>query len=138
MTTWDEPWKVILFQIFKIVMVVFLVLTMFSMGCYVDFREIQPLLRKPKGVLIGMLCQFVLMPLVSLGYAFACQLDMYQSIGLVFVATSPGGTTSNLFTYWVGGDVTLRLAKKLLAFTKISFSIKYEICLSNSCKTTSF
>ena len=103
-----EPWKQQLFKVYRAVLLFFVVFIMYSMGCYINFADVHQTLRRPKGVLIGMLCQFVLMPLVAFAYAFAFRLDAFDALGLVFIATSPGGVISNIYAYWVKGDVTLR------------------------------
>eukprot|EP00057_Strongylocentrotus_purpuratus_P014699 XP_011669173.1 PREDICTED: uncharacterized protein LOC105440563 [Strongylocentrotus purpuratus] len=48
----------------KITLIVILVFLMLAMGCVVQPRDFKEVFRVPKSVLIGMLCQFLLMPAV--------------------------------------------------------------------------
>lgn len=102
-------WKAQLFVAYKIILIALLAFIMFAMGCHVDFVDVRQNFRRPWPMLIGMLCQFVLLPLVSLCFALVIDLPPIYAVGLIFIATCPGGTTSNLFSYWAQGDVPLRL-----------------------------
>lgn len=56
-----------------------------------------------------MACQFALLPAVGFGLCFAFQLPPYEALAVLILACSPGGAFSNFFTYWVHGDLALRL-----------------------------
>ncbi|KAH7979424.1 hypothetical protein HPB49_009385 [Dermacentor silvarum] len=78
-----------------------------------DLRESQNLklwahLRRPFGVAVGMLCQFVMMPLLAFGLLTSMRLSGLYAIGMLIMACCPGGTVSNVFAYFVDGDVPLR------------------------------
>merc|ERR1712060_373165 len=78
-----------------------------------------------QGPLIPLLVQYGIMPCV--GYGFALALSVPVNTGLSFVVTCccPGGTTSNIFTYFSGSDVTLSLVATGLSnlFTVITLPI---------------
>ncbi|KAJ8307922.1 hypothetical protein KUTeg_014527 [Tegillarca granosa] len=67
-------------------------------------------LKKPTGIAIGMLSQFIVLPLVTFGFAHALQLPPLPALGMLVVSCCPGGSTSNVFSYWVDGDVPLSLS----------------------------
>ena len=58
-------------------------------------------------LLIGMLSQFCVMPLVAFALGYAFDLSPESHISLIIIGCTPGGTTSNLFAYWAGGDTSL-------------------------------
>ena len=85
-----------------------LVIIMLGMGCAIEAKELLAHLRRPIGPAIGMAAQFVVLPLVTFGFAHALQLEPMAAIGMLIMGCCPGGSTSNIFTYWVEGDVPLR------------------------------
>ena len=56
------------------------------------------LLQRPVGPLIGMFCQFVLMPLFSYLLGWLLLPTKYERLGLLMLGCSPGGANSN---FWV-------------------------------------
>lgn len=56
-----------------------------------------------------MACQFALLPAVGFGLCFVFQLPPYEALAVLILACSPSGAFSNFFTYWVHGDLALRL-----------------------------
>lgn len=56
-----------------------------------------------------MICQYGLMPPIAMAMAFGLGVTPEQGLSFVVVACCPGGTTSNIFTYYSKSDVTLSL-----------------------------
>ncbi|KAG1698850.1 Ileal sodium/bile acid cotransporter [Nymphon striatum] len=104
-------------DIFLIVIVVFI---MISMGCTITKEEIWKHIKTPISPIIGMVSQFVILPLCSYGIIYALDLTVNVAIGMLVLSCCPGGTMSNLFTYWTDGDVSLSITmttfSTLLAF----------------------
>lgn len=63
---------------------------------------------KPVGVLTGMLSQFVLLPLSAFVLIQLFEINPLHAAGLLILASSPGGVTSNVFTFFLEGDLSLR------------------------------
>lgn len=83
---------------------------MFGMGLTLSTAEVKEVLRRPKDVLLGVLAQFVIMPLVAYGLAIALRLPPEVAVGVILVGSCPGGTASNVMTYLARGDVALSVA----------------------------
>nr|KAG5707883.1 hypothetical protein BaRGS_031614 [Batillaria attramentaria] len=83
---------------------------MFGVGCHIDLADLWAHLRRPFGIVIGILAQFGLLPLAAYGTGHALQLPPLQALGMLVMSCCPGGSTSNLFTYWVDGDVSLSVS----------------------------
>ena len=83
---------------------------MLGMGATIRIADFKNAIAQPKGFLVGMLCQFGLMPAIALGLALAFQLPAPIALSLIMVGATPGGTTSNLFTYYAKGDVALSIS----------------------------
>ncbi|MFN4271868.1 MAG: bile acid:sodium symporter family protein [Aliihoeflea sp.] len=79
---------------------IMMMVIMLGMGASMTPRDFLLAFRKPKGVLVGLLSQFAVMPF--LGYTLAVLLDLPPAlaVGLILIACMPGGTTSNIFTYF--------------------------------------
>ena len=87
-----------------------IVVLMLGMGATLTRADFAAALKRPKGILIGMLSQFGLMPLLAFGLAKMLGLPDLVAISLIMVGATPGGTTSNLFTYFSRGDVSLSIS----------------------------
>ncbi|XP_076845035.1 sodium-dependent organic anion transporter-like isoform X2 [Brachyhypopomus gauderio] len=86
-----------------------LVLVVFCMGCSVEVRKAWDHLRHPRGVLVGLLCQFGVMPLTSYLLALGLKLTPMQAVAVVILGSCPGGIISNIITYWLDGDMNLSI-----------------------------
>jgi bile acid transporter len=87
-----------------------IVVLMLGMGATLTRADFAAALKRPKGILIGMLSQFGLMPLLAFGLAKMLGLPDLVAVSLIMVGATPGGTTSNLFTYFSRGDVSLSIS----------------------------
>jgi len=72
-------------------------------------------LRRPRGPLVGLLSQYGWMPLIAFVLCKALGLPDDLAISLIVVGCTPGGTTSNLFTYFAGADVALSVSMTALS-----------------------
>lgn len=99
--------KAFLKQIYDIWIIVILCVVMFSLGCNIKLKVLIAGLKRPIGIIIGLICQFIVFPAMTFGLTHALQLERWVAIGMVLLGTSPGGSASNLLTYYALGDVTL-------------------------------
>ena len=77
-----------------------------------DFRQV---VARPKAMFVGTVAQVVLMPLLAFGLAELMGLSPAIAVGLVIIASCPGGTTSNIFTLLAFGNVALSITLTVLA-----------------------
>jgi sodium/bile acid cotransporter 2 len=82
---------------------------MLGMGASLTWRDFLIAAQRPKGVLVGMLCQFGIMPLLGFALAMALDLSPGLTVGLILIACMPGGTTSNIFSYFSKGVLALSI-----------------------------
>ncbi|XP_022082464.1 ileal sodium/bile acid cotransporter-like [Acanthaster planci] len=99
----------------KVIVIFLVVVIMLAVGCVVTVDDFKSTLRRPVGVIIGFLSQFVVLPLTAFGLAHALKLNAAYALGLLVSATCPGGVTSNLFAYWMDGDVCLSITMTTLS-----------------------
>ncbi|WP_426243557.1 bile acid:sodium symporter family protein [Nocardioides sp. LHG3406-4] len=86
-----------------------LAIIMFGLGLGLtpdDFRRIG---KHPKAVAVALVCQLVVLPAVCFGLVLAFDLSPLLGIGMMLLASSPGGTTANLFSHLFRGDVALNI-----------------------------
>ncbi|MES9990877.1 MAG: bile acid:sodium symporter family protein [Candidatus Thiodiazotropha sp.] len=92
---------------------------MFGMGMTLTWQNFTAVLKRPQVIGLGVLLQYLLMPLLAWLIAELLALPPYLMAGLVLVGACPGGTASNVVCYLARGDValsiTLTTASTLLA-----------------------
>ena len=88
---------------------VMVVAIMFGLGASLTPRDFYLALKRPFGLMIGLVSQYGIMPL--LGFLFVTFLAVPETIalGILLMACMPGGTTSNVFTYFSKGNLALSL-----------------------------
>lgn len=94
--------------VFTVVSAVMMALLMFSLGCSVETQKLWAHIRRPWGIAVGLLCQFGLMPLTAYLLALSFSLKPRQAVAVLILGCCPGGTISNIFTFWLDGDMDLR------------------------------
>ncbi|XP_032082782.1 ileal sodium/bile acid cotransporter [Thamnophis elegans] len=92
------------------VLTVMLALVMFSMGCNVELNKFLGHIKRPWGIIVGVLCQFGIMPLIGFTLAFAFDVLPIQAVAVIIMGCCPGGTASNILAYWVDGDMDLSIS----------------------------
>jgi predicted Na+-dependent transporter len=98
-----------------ILLAALLVVLMAGMGASLTMNDFHEVLRRPRGPLIGLLSQYGWMPLIAFGLCKVLGLPDDLAISLIVVGCTPGGTTSNLFTYFAGADVALSVSMTALS-----------------------
>jgi BASS family bile acid:Na+ symporter len=88
---------------------VMMMVIMLGMGASLTFKDFAIALRKPQGILVGLLCQYGIMPALAFLLATALKLPPAYAVGLILMGCMPGGTTSNIFTYFSKGTLSLSI-----------------------------
>ncbi len=100
-----------------------LALIMLSMGMMLKTADFQRVIKHPKAFIIGLSAQMLLVPLIALALLQIFNLPPLLAVGLMILSFSPGGTTSNLFSYLAKGDVALSVTLTTVASFITPFSI---------------
>ena len=80
---------------------------MFGMGLTLRPVDFVLVAKRPLPVLIGVVAQFVIMPLVAVIVVKVLNLPADIAAGVILVGCAPGGTSSNVVSYLARGDVAL-------------------------------
>ena len=82
-------------------------IVMFGMGLTLKASDFSEVFKRPKDVLIGILGQFVIMPVLAWLLCMLLGLEQEIAVGVILVGCCPGGTASNVMTFLGKGDVPL-------------------------------
>lgn len=109
----------------NVVLPLAIIIIMVTLGMTLTIADFKRVATQPKQVLIGLLCQLVLLPLLGFAVASAFSLAPVYAISIVLLAAAPGGATSNLIVHAADGDralsVTLTAISNMLAWFMIPF-----------------
>jgi len=92
-----------------------LMLIMFGMGTAMSIQDFVRVVRMPKGVLIGVLCQFSIMPIVGLVLTTFFKFPPEIAAGIILVGSSPSGLASNVMSYIANANLALSLTLTAVA-----------------------
>ena len=84
-----------------------LTVLMFDLGLALKLKDFYMVVTRPKAFFVALMGQIVLLPLIALGLGWAFHLTPVFFIGLMLIACSPGGSSSNIFSKLADGDVAL-------------------------------
>ncbi|KQI73516.1 transporter [Loktanella sp. 5RATIMAR09] len=93
---------------------------MLGMGASLTPRDFTLALKRPYGLMIGVVSQYGFMPLIGFILATTLPVSDTIKIGILIMACMPGGTTSNIFTYFSKGNLALSV---LMTVTSTVFGV---------------
>lgn len=80
---------------------------MFGMGTSLSWRDFAAVVRMPKGVVAGVLCHYIIMPLVAFIITMIFPFPAEISAGIILVGSCPNGLASNVMTYLAKANLAL-------------------------------
>ncbi|TQS72580.1 bile acid:sodium symporter family protein [Rhodobacteraceae bacterium] len=83
---------------------------MFGMGLTISAKDFSEVAKRPIQVAIGVVSQFLIMPLIAVALTVLFPLPPEVAAGVILVGCCPGGTSSNVMTYLAKGDLALSVA----------------------------
>ncbi|MCF7784472.1 MAG: bile acid:sodium symporter family protein [Prosthecobacter sp.] len=94
--------------------------SMLGMGLTLSLADFKAIARMPGCVALGFAAQYTVMPLIGWLIATVLKLDPGLAVGIILVASCPGGMASNMISYLaranVALSVVLTMVSTLLAF----------------------
>lgn len=93
---------------------------MLGMGASLTPRDFALALRRPYGLMIGVISQYGFMPFIGFMLALTLPVSDPIKIGILVMSCMPGGTTSNIFTYFSKGNLALSV---LMTITSTVFGV---------------
>ena len=108
-----------------------LAVIMMGLGLSLLLEDFKRVLVFPKAVLIGLLCQMLLLPVICYFIASGFGLSPELAVGLMLLSASPGGPTANLYSHIAKGDValnvTLTAINSLISVFSITFIVNFAM-----------
>lgn len=103
---------------------------MLGLGLSLTVADFTRVIKYPKAVFIGLVCQMLILPFGAFFVATLLNLSPELAVGLMLLAASPGGPTANLFSHLSNGDVALNITLTALNSVLTLFSLPFIVGLS--------
>lgn len=116
---------------------ILMALMMFTMGLSLIKQDIIRIVEAPKPIVIGLLCQLMLLPVIGFLVATGFQLEHHLLIGFMILCACPGGIMSNYISFTAKGDMALSISLTLVSSIICVFSIPVIINLTQAAIGTS-
>jgi BASS family bile acid:Na+ symporter len=97
-------------EIAKSIAPIALAVIMFGLGLGLTVEDFKRVLKNPRDFFVGFLCQVILLPIIALLLINIITLPLEIALGVMIIASAPGGVTSNVLTKFAGGDVALSVS----------------------------
>lgn len=87
-----------------------LALIMFGIALEINFRHFQEVIKRPISVLVGLVSQFLLLPALTFLFAIVLKPTPTVALGMILVASCPGGNISNFISSLAKGNTALSIS----------------------------
>ncbi|MEH6832086.1 MAG: bile acid:sodium symporter family protein [Sulfitobacter sp.] len=92
-----------------------LAIVMFSIAIDLKPRDFKVLAKAPKPLIVGLISQFIVLPVLTFLLVLVAQPQASIALGLILVAACPGGNISNFITHRAGGNAALSVSMTAFA-----------------------
>ncbi|MGP4788390.1 bile acid:sodium symporter family protein [Psychrobacter sp. 1Y11] len=93
-----------------IVLNVILALMMFGVSLTLRFEDFKRIILAPVAPIAGLFAQFLLLPLATCLFTWALNIEPELALGMILVASCPGGSFSNIMTWLGRGNVAVSVS----------------------------
>ena len=83
---------------------------MFGMGTELSLKDFANVVRMPKGIIVGVVCHYVIMPLIGFSLATLFNFPKEIAAGIILVGCCPSGLASNVMCYLAKGNLALSVS----------------------------
>ena len=87
----------------------FIQLLMFGMGSSMSLNDFAAVVKSPKGVMIGVASQFIIMPLLGFTLSNVSNFPPEIAAGIILIGCSPSGLASNVMAYLAKANLALSI-----------------------------
>ncbi|XP_071092486.1 ileal sodium/bile acid cotransporter-like [Haliotis cracherodii] len=101
--------------VFNVVVICLVVVANIAMGCKVEIPVVKETMKRPIAPITGLASQFILMPVISFLFAYFIAFQPSLRLGFFALGCSPGGSASNIYSYLIGGDVSLSVTMTFIS-----------------------
>lgn len=102
-----------------------IVLASMILGVALDihWRDFKAILKMPKAILAGLSAQFIALPAITTGLTLLLDVDAGIELGMILVASCPGGAISNFVTHLSKGNTALSISMTAAASALATFML---------------
>lgn len=100
---------------YKNLIIPLLQIIMFGMGSQMSLGDFTGVIKMPKGVLVGIICQFTIMPILGITLASLFDFPPEIAAGIVLVGVSPSGMASNVMSFIAKANLALSITLTAIA-----------------------
>src|SRR5256885_8098504 len=83
---------------------------MFGMGTELSLKDFVNVIRMPKGIIVGVACHYVIMPLIGFTIASLFNFPREIAAGILLVGCCPSGLASNVMSYLAKANLALSVS----------------------------
>ena len=87
-----------------------LALIMLGLGLGLTVKDFKRVLQNPKIFFVGIFSQIILLPIIAYILILVIEVPIAIALGVMIIASAPGGVTSNVMTKFARGDVALSIS----------------------------
>ena len=94
---------------FKKLIIPLLQIIMFGMGSQMALSDLTNVIKMPKGVIAGIICQYTIMPFLGITIATVFGFPPEIAAGVILIGSSPSGLASNVMSYIARANLALSI-----------------------------
>ncbi len=125
----------------KVFIGIALFLITFSLALDLSVNSFIDIIKKPKKIILGVIAQNVLLPIFSFLLIYLADLSFEYAMAIIFIASCPGGSSSNFISYLAGGSVaysmSLTFFSSIIAIISTPFHMSFWPTLLDSTQLVS-
>ena len=103
---------------------------MLGVGLSLTTESFRNLFLFPRPLVVGLFSQIIILPVIAFFISYFSDLSLPLKVGLIILASCPGGTTSGLLTYYFKGNVALSITFTSINSILTLFTIPFIVNLS--------
>lgn len=84
----------------------------------------------PKPIIIGLASQIIILPIIAFLVSYFSNMSLPLKVGMIILASCPGGTTSGIITYFFKGNVALSITFTSINSILSLFTIPFIVNMS--------
>ncbi len=95
---------------FSALLIPLLQIIMFGMGTELSLRDFGNVVRMPRGIIIGIICQYTIMPFVGFAISRLFNFPNEIAAGIILIGCCPSGLASNVMSYLARANLALSVS----------------------------
>ncbi len=105
---------------------------MLALGLGLTAQDFVRVFKQPKDFLVGVICQLILLPVIAFVLIKLFNTPLELALGVMIIASAPGGVTSNILTKFANGDVALSVSLTAIISLISIISVPFIVLTSAS------